>query len=465
MRAASNDGLVLDDGSRVGVVGGGPAGSLFSHFLLLLAERAGKQISVDIYEPRDFWVTGSAGCNMCGGIISESLVQSLAVEGINLPDTVVQRGLQAYVMHTDHGQCRIDTPVGEARIAAVHRGGGPKRTIPHQWESFDAHLLKLAIARGANFYCARVTDIRWDGDKPQLEVKGADPQTYDLVVGAVGINSPDLKLFEKLGFGYVRPRPTKTFITELQFPLEEIQERFRDAMHVFLLNIPRLQFAALIPKGEYLTMCLLGEDIDAALVKRFFEHPSVAGCFPPGWQAAKDACRCSPKMFFGDATHPFGNRVVLIGDSGVARLYKDGIGAAYRTAKAAARTAVFEGVSAEAFRRSYQPECRRISRDNQFGRVVFAVVHLIKKLGFPSDGLLKVTAKEQQSASVRRLSMVLWDTFTGNTPYRSVFLRSLHPVLLCRLAYACGVAGMAALFRRKRVPSPDAGTEAKAAGA
>jgi len=33
---------------------------------------------------------------MCGGIVSESLVQALAVEGIELPDTVVQTdvGLQ-----------------------------------------------------------------------------------------------------------------------------------------------------------------------------------------------------------------------------------------------------------------------------------------------------------------------------------------------------------------------------------
>lgn len=74
----------LDDGSRVAVMGGGPAGSFFSYFLLQIAHRAGLSLQLDIYEPRDFAATGPKGCNMCGGIISESLVQSLAAEGITL---------------------------------------------------------------------------------------------------------------------------------------------------------------------------------------------------------------------------------------------------------------------------------------------------------------------------------------------------------------------------------------------
>ena len=55
---------------------------------------------------------------------------------------------------------------------------------------------------------------------------------------------------------------------------------------------------------------------------------------------------------------PYADRIVFVGDAGVSRLYKDGIGAAYRTAKAAARAAVFQGVSADDFRRHYQPVWR-----------------------------------------------------------------------------------------------------------
>jgi hypothetical protein len=118
--------LELNDGARVGVMGGGPAGSLFSYFLLDMAERVGKEIRVDIYEPRDFDVPGPAGCNMCAGVVSETLVQYLAAEGINLPPTVVERGIDSYVLHMDVGSVRIGTALHEKRLAALYRGIGPR---------------------------------------------------------------------------------------------------------------------------------------------------------------------------------------------------------------------------------------------------------------------------------------------------------------------------------------------------
>jgi hypothetical protein len=66
-----NSNFVLNNGSRVAVMGGGPAGSFFSFFLLDMAERAGIQLQVVIYEPRDFSLAAPQGCNMCGGVISE----------------------------------------------------------------------------------------------------------------------------------------------------------------------------------------------------------------------------------------------------------------------------------------------------------------------------------------------------------------------------------------------------------
>src|SRR5574341_679732 len=86
-------GYRLNDGCRVAVMGGGVAGSMFSFFFLTLADRIGLQVEVDLFEPKDFCNRGAAGCNMCGGIISESLVHMLAAEGINLPSNVVQRGV------------------------------------------------------------------------------------------------------------------------------------------------------------------------------------------------------------------------------------------------------------------------------------------------------------------------------------------------------------------------------------
>jgi flavin-dependent dehydrogenase len=436
-RAMSENALTLGQGSSIAVVGGGPAGSLCAYFLLLFSRRLGLDLEVHVYEPRDFWQIGPGGCNMCGGIVSESLVQALAVEGINLPESVVQRAIDSYVLHTEVGSCRIVTPLHEKRIAAVHRGGGPRTAKMSTWESFDAHLLKLAMANGAKFYNARVTGVGLKDGLPEVSLAKVPPRRYDLVVGAVGVNSPEVKLFEELGIDYRRPLVTKTFITEIGFGLDSVRQSFGSAMHVFLLDIPRLTFAALIPKGDYVTLCLLGDGIDRELVASFLAHPAVRRCFPCDWTLPADACHCSPKMYLEEAEHPYADRVVLVGDCGAARLYKDGIGAAFRTARAAARTAVFHGVSAEDFRRNYQPTCRSLIRDNRIGRLLFSGIHVVQRLRLPSRVMVAaVTAELRRPGQDRRVSSVLWDTFTGSASYRSIIGRTLHPAFLGHLAGA-----------------------------
>jgi len=160
--------LELTDGSRVGVVGGGPAGSFFSFFLLAMADSIGLEVTVDVYEPRFFAHRGPAGCNHCGGIISESLVQMLAAEGINLPPTVVQQGIDSYVLHTDQGDVRIQAPLDEKRIAAVYRGNGPRESEPIEVAGFDRHLLDLASSSGARVVRKLARSISWEGGLPRV---------------------------------------------------------------------------------------------------------------------------------------------------------------------------------------------------------------------------------------------------------------------------------------------------------
>lgn len=268
--------LKLGENSRVAIVGGGPAGAFFAYFLLQMAGRLGLDCQVDIYEGRDFACPGPKGCNMCGGIISESLAQNLAAEGINLPPTVVQRGIDSYVLHMDVGSVRIETPLQEMRIAAVHRGGGPRAfTGELHYRGLDGYLLELAEASGANVIRKKVDGLQWDDSRPQIRTPDGATQTYDLLAAAVGVNGPSLKLFQDRLPDYKPPQSTKTYICELCIGHEAIQKYLGTSMHVFLLDIPRLEFAALIPKGDFVTLCLLGHDIDKQLVKSFVDSPAV----------------------------------------------------------------------------------------------------------------------------------------------------------------------------------------------
>jgi len=427
----------LEDGSRIAVIGGGPAGSFTSYFLLEMADRAGLELDVEIFEPRDFSCPAPHGCNMCGGIISETLVQNLASEGINLPSTIVQRGIESYMLHMDVGSVRIETPIHEKRIGAVYRGIGPRDIKERKWGSFDLHLEQLAESRGARVTRGRVDRVKLEAGRPCIAVKGGEFQTYDLLVVAVGVNSPALKLFERLETGYQPPKTTKTFIREYFLGEKLIQQTLGDSMHVFLLNIPRLEFAAIIPKGDYASVCLLGESIDSDLVGAFLDSPQVKGCMPDGWSPEPRSCQCSPKISVAGAIRPFDDRLVFVGDSGVTRLYKDGIGAAYKTAKACATTAVFEGVSAADFEKYYWPTCRSILQDNAIGKLTFLATRVFQKLPFTRRALLSMTVKEQQSPKRNKdMSQVLWDLFTGSAAYKEIFVRTLHPRFLARLGWA-----------------------------
>ena len=423
----------LEDGSQVAVVGSGPAGSFFSYFLLDMTRRAGIDVRVDIYEPRDFSIPGPTGCNMCGGIISESLVQMLATEGINLPTTVVQRGIDSYMLHTDVGNVRIDTPLHEKRIAAVHRGTGPRDIDIKEikWASFDRYLQERAVEKGARLVRDRVDNLSWQDGRLRIQTRRGSKSEYDLLAVAVGVNSPSLKVFQGLIPHYKPPETTKTFICEYKLGQETLEKYLGDSMHVFLLNLPRLEFAAIIPKGDYATLCLLGKEIDGPLIKSFLESPAVRKCFPPDVPPEPPPCHCSPRINIYAAAQPFGDRIVFIGDSGVTRLFKDGIGAAYRTAKAAAETAVFHGISVEDFRQHYWPICREIDFDNKIGKAIFAVTRQLQKQPHDIRAILRMVSREQQNNGVSpRMSMVLWDLFTGSAPYREIIMRALHPGFL-----------------------------------
>lgn len=413
------------------------------------ANLSGLAFSVEVYEPREFNCAGPKGCNMCGGIISESLVQNLAVDGIPMPDTVVQRGIDSYVMHMNRRKVRIATPGDERRIATVHRGAGPRDLQKPIWSSFDGHLQELSKQRGVTIVQDRIVGLSRENDQIRVKSKSGRDECYDLLAVASGVNSTTHRLIEELEPTYRAPVSVKTSIREYHLGADAIDRHLGASMHVFLLDIPGLEFAAMIPKGEYVTMCLLGHKIDNKLLTSFISSPELQSCMPEDWDPGDFSCQCSPSMPVEGARPLSMDRVVFVGDCGVSRLYKDGIGAAYRTAKAAASTAVFHGVSAEQFRSHYDPVCGKIARDNRMGKLIFGVTHLIQRSHLARAAILhNVTEEQRRNGPPPRMSAVLWDMFTGSSDYGEIFLRTLHPAFLARLARSVVMATPTAIRNR-----------------
>ena len=420
------DPYVLENGSEIAVIGGGPTGSFFSIFALKMAKMIGKELNVTIYEPKDFTKDGPLGCNRCGGVISELLVQTLAVEGINLPEKLVQRGINSYRLYTDQGNVFIETPSHEKTIATVYRGGGPKGIIGKDKESFDKFLLDLAVSEGAIHNPIKIDRIEYNNIRPVLYAKGQKIQEPDLAVGAIGVKSQTYKIFEDMGFGYRRPETVTAAIAEISMHRSAISEYFGNSVHLFLLPIKGVKFAAMIPKGTYITVCILGKDIVMDTINNFLDNRVVKSILPKT-ETYTINCRCLPKMNVGAPKIPFNHRVILCGDAGSTRLFKDGLGAAYIMGKAAAKTAVFHGVSKQHFQKEYYPVYRNIIIDNKFGKVLFAVTDAFKVHKVLNKSMFRVVQKEQLEPSCPKiLSSVLWDMFTGNELYKDIFRRAIN---------------------------------------
>lgn len=437
MRDFNSEHFLLQDGSKVAVIGGGPAGTFFTYFALDFAERLGMDINVDIYEPKDFNCDGPKGCNNCGGIVSESLIQTLSTEGVVLSSGVIRRGIESYTLHLEQGSTVIETPFQEQRIAAMFRGIGPLGADKKDGDSFDNYLLDLCRKGGARLIQDRVTSAIRTADGVTLSTRNKEKARYDLVVGAVGLNGKTLDIFKSICPSFEPPETTKTYISEFSMDPELIDKHFGNSMHVFLLNLPNIKFGALIPKGRFVTLVLLGNDIDKEIASSFINSDAVSKLFPPEIRLDDiTPCKCFPTINVKGAKLAYDDRVVLVGDSASSKLYKNGVGAAYITGKAAANTAVFNGISAAAFKKFYQPVCSSLDRDNRLGRFIFSVTGIIQKSPLLKSAMLSLVITEQGKKNQnRKMSAVLWDTFTGSATYKNIFLRFLNPMLIVPLLW------------------------------
>ncbi|TVM03380.1 MAG: hypothetical protein CV087_05390 [Candidatus Brocadia sp. WS118] len=421
--------VTLHDGARVAIIGGGPAGSFFGIFASKLARDMGKALDLTIYERKSFVTHGASGCNMCAGVVSESLVQTLALEGINLPPTVVQCGIESYYFHTLDGSIEIKSSrLSQRGIATVFRGSGPAGSVAKGIQSFDDFLLQKAIEHGACVKRSFIDRVCMEGDKPELYSGGNMLQDCDLLVGAFGIKAGTGKMYEDIIPGYKVPPTVKTAQSEIELGSDWVAHRFGHSIHIFLLRIPGIKFASVIPKGDYITISVLGKDPKADHIKAFLNHDAMKKFLPSGFKVPEKFCHCFPKISVGAARKPFARRTAFVGDASSTRLYKDGIGSAYITAKAAAHTALLHGIGEKDFREYYFPTCKSLNRDNLFGQFLFAANHLMSVVSPISRSYFNIVRCEQKSLQKNTpYSDILWDMFTGSRCYKDIFMRTLHP--------------------------------------
>ncbi len=427
----------LTRGSRVYILGGGPAGSFTALHLLSYSRQMDLDLQVTIYEPRSFGTLGVRGCNMCAGILCSSLIHNLARLGLGIPRHEIAARISCYALHTPHGVMEVTQPGSTESIFAVYRGCGPRDQCSTTDNiGLDGFLLKEALARGAVLRQRKANAVLLEPGRPVV-VSQDETDECDLLIVATGVNS---RLIKELPPPYRPPATVAMAQDELLAGHDAVAGALRGKVHIIMEPGRRLVFGSLIPKGEFISVSLLRGSSDPMSLEEFLDLPRVRNILPSSYQRS---CGCKPAIPVGAAAHPFAQRMMVVGDGAASRLFKDGIGSAFRTARAAARTAVLHGVEVQDIRRHYWRTCRAITRDNAYGRLLFRIHSGLKdsrRFFFLQSRVIR--AETTAPHPTRRMEQLSWGMFTGSSTYRALFMRTLSPGLWHDFA--------SALFQRSR---------------
>jgi NADH dehydrogenase len=422
----NTDKLKLTEGSTVAVVGGGPAGCFFALYLNHYAREYGFKPEITVYESRDFGTSGLRGCKGCAGILSSSLLSSLAEIQLTLPEEVIQQRIDGYNILSPYTSITMSNPDKDAQVVSVFRGSGPRLCEGQRPIGFDGWLLAETQKQGVRVEDRRIESIL--AGRP-MRLRVADEiRDYDLIVLATGVNAKPVHLE---GLKYIPPKTQTMAQDELKVETTRLDPFPDNVAHAFLIPRSGLIAGCFVPKGSFLNVSVLNKTEQPISVSEFLQNEIVKNTLRNRYERV---CGCAPRVAITSARHHYADGFVAVGDAAVSRLYKDGIGSALRTSRKAAWTVARHGFSHRAFRRHYKPFCRRIDGDNQWGKALFWLNDKVKD----SKAFLRMQHRligNEQIANrgPKPFTKAVWGMFTGSYTYRSIARMTFNPTALCRL--------------------------------
>ncbi len=435
--------LRLKNNSKIAIIGGGPAGSFFANDAIQYAKKLGINIQITIYNSKDFSQRGPSGCNMSAAVIAGSLHAKLTRDGIILPESIIRQEIRGYYFHTEEYGIELYKPdqINKSSIMAVYRGNGPLYSTHTGSHSFDDFLLKHVINQGVNAIYEPVQELRLSSnlDIPATIIYGKKrpykEMEADLVVGAFGINSTIVNKIKGLNFGYIPPKTIRACQMEIPLDATFIKNSFKDNIQVFALGIKPFRFASMVPKGNYVTVSLIGtRDLTSNDLIDFVNHPVVRKNLPHDWEMPEKFCKCLPKIVLSHAKNPFTDRFVMVGDASISRIFKNGLESAYITSELAVRAAFEKGISSEDFARHYYKPARKLlAMDNKLGAVILAISDFITRQNWLVKARLSYVEDKRGSWIANHLNALLWNMVTGDAPYHKILIQAFNPIFQIKL--------------------------------
>ena len=419
-----NDSLgPLQDGGTVVIIGGGPAGASCAIALMNFAKERGIDINVCLYEGKVF--SQRKQYNQCVGVLSPPIDKILEERlKVPFPYKLVNRIIEGYILHGIYNKIRL-TREGEVSYAL-------RRVI------FDDYLLNQAIIRGVKVINARVTELEFSPDCVHIYSEG-DYRRADVVIGAFGGDEGTAYTFSK-PTGYHQPEFIYSILTKFH-PGEEYMNKFGNFIHAILPGISGIEFGAITPKRNHLTINIAGKMVDAKAMQDFLCMESLRSLLPPNFNTIKDKLNIFKGRFpSGKARGISGDRYITIGDAaGLLRPFKGkGVNTGVLTGYYAAKVIIEHGISASAFE-NFRKHCSNYFEDMRYGKN-FRKLAIIGSRLCMLDGIIELAKSEPT------VNNLLFDAVSAHRSYRDIFNYSRKPKIVLRLA----AAGFNCLLRRNK---------------
>ena len=424
--------MLINDGDTVCVVGGGPGGSACAMVLLQEARQLGRKIRVVLIEHKKF--SENRHYNQCIGVLSPPFEDILKNElDLTLPENLVLNDMEGYCLHSD--LLSLDL-IGEesGRSVSVTRS------------KFDAFMLEEAQKAGAQVVHNRVTSIEVNHDGVLVYSEG-DNFKCAIVVGAFGLDDGTCRIFEQ-GTPYRQPDFLNTVITRL-YPGEEFIQSMGSTIHAFLLSHPGLEFGAVTPKGEHISINIAGRKVSSHIMMEFLRSVPVQRFLPPHKRREKPLNYFKGKFPIAPARNLFGDRYVTIGDAaGLMRPFKGkGINSAINTGIYSARSIMRHGVSKQAFAENFYQDCSVLTEDLPFGRGVRILTNLATRFKF-MDHMIAVAAERPD------FMKAMFGSVSGHDPYKKIIMETASMSLA--FTFAQKILGHFVLRQEAHLPAKSA---------
>ncbi|RMF96470.1 MAG: GNAT family N-acetyltransferase [Candidatus Schekmanbacteria bacterium] len=408
--------IPLRDNAVIAVIGGGPSGAAFAIRLLRKATEIGKKIDVIIFEGKDFKIH----YNQCVGVLSPPLMDILEKELlVELPPSLYKRSIHGYRLHG-----------GNKEVLLFDRGTSGM-TITVRRVEFDRFLLDTALNLGARLIRSRVINIEFF----QPEEKNGEVRIYsesgytkaDCVVGAFGLDSTLLSVLEnvtkKSKKPYKRPKKMlKTFITKFHADPVFLRKYVGNIIYAYLKppEIPRIEFAAISPKGDHIIINIAGEKVTSLDMDMFLSLKDVKEHLPSF--NPSDLSYFEGRFPTSPSKNPYGDRYVCVGDvTGWMRPFKGkGINVAITTGMRAADAIIEGGIGNDSFSK-YEESCKELLDDYIYGAFVrFLCIKASR---------LFVGRMIQMSLINPIIYDALFDSVSGHRPYKEIIKSLIKPEL------------------------------------